>query len=861
MQWPLIGRQSDLDHAVALVEAGTGLALLGPAGVGKSRLLHELGDRAERSGKAVVRAVATESTRSIPFAPLVDLLPAGPTPDPLAMMGMALRSLEKRNRGRGLLLSVDDGHDLDPVSLGFLVQAVAADVATVCLTVRSSEPMAPELVDMWTNGVIERLDLGSLSFEEMKNLIAVVLGTTEPGLVDDLWRLSEGNPLVLHEMVEGAIGTSLEKSAEGVWRSTGPLARSARLADLVGSRLGALPPQVRPGMDMVAVGAPLPVAFAQSALEDAFEVLEEKEMVSIVGQGDEKVVVSAHPMYGEVLVENLTESRKSQALARLVEVAVEGTVQVDPLRAAVWQAEAGLMLSPELALSGGSAAMARHDAVLAESLVQAIDDDPRATLLLARSYSYQQRWDDAESLFASMTDVDGDFGGEIASIRAQNLAFGLGRVLEGREYLEIATRQARDPDLRARLINERAMLSAISGDFADTRAAAGAVLSDAGAGEVARVAAYVSLTIAQAMTGDSLGLEGDVSEAVDLADRVSDVLPFAKDQIEIMQLVALINAGRIDESLDLAESAISREGRGDAMRTTWMSAACLAFDVKGLHEQGKQCARTALELYARADPFGLEPQARGILAMARAQQGDGNADAGIRELPLHHPAPRLSVWIDRGKAWAEAARGDIHTAVQILCDAGRHAIAGEHFAWGLLCFHDVVRLGRPEEVIDDIRSLPDMPGARLLDLLRGHATALAGEDLDELSRIADGLTVCGAHLLAAEVWAQVADLAKAPERQARAGLRSMILQRSCEQATTPALTLRPRVLTPREFDIAVAAGSGLSSPEIAESRFVSTRTVDNHLRSVYRKTGIGSREELAEIMGSALGLAADQGLD
>ena len=33
MQWPLIGRQSDLDHSVGLVESGTGLAIV--VGVGQ----------------------------------------------------------------------------------------------------------------------------------------------------------------------------------------------------------------------------------------------------------------------------------------------------------------------------------------------------------------------------------------------------------------------------------------------------------------------------------------------------------------------------------------------------------------------------------------------------------------------------------------------------------------------------------------------------------------------------------------------------------------------------------------------------------------------------------------------------------
>ena len=52
-------------------------------------------------------------------------------------------------------------------------------------------------------------------------------------------------------------------------------------------------------------------------------------------------------------------------------------------------------------------------------------------------------------------------------------------------------------------------------------------------------------------------------------------------------------------------------------------------------------------------------------------------------------------------------------------------------------------------------------------------------------------------------------------------------------------------LTRREREIATLAAGGLSSKEIAARLFLSSRTVDNHLQSVYGKLGIGGRAELA----------------
>ena len=45
------------------------------------------------------------------------------------------------------------------------------------------------------------------------------------------------------------------------------------------------------------------------------------------------------------------------------------------------------------------------------------------------------------------------------------------------------------------------------------------------------------------------------------------------------------------------------------------------------------------------------------------------------------------------------------------------------------------------------------------------------------------------------------------------------------------------------------AASGASSREIADTLFLSARTVDNHLLRVYTKLGISSRDELLAALG------------
>jgi DNA-binding CsgD family transcriptional regulator len=57
-----------------------------------------------------------------------------------------------------------------------------------------------------------------------------------------------------------------------------------------------------------------------------------------------------------------------------------------------------------------------------------------------------------------------------------------------------------------------------------------------------------------------------------------------------------------------------------------------------------------------------------------------------------------------------------------------------------------------------------------------------------------------------------------------------------------------RILTPREFEIAQLVALGKSNRTIAACLYVSQRTVENHLYSIYCKLDVRSRTELALLM-------------
>ncbi len=846
MAWELVGRDAELERARELVETGTGVALLGPAGVGKSRLLREVLDRVDAATLPTLRFAATEATRSIPFAPFATLVPDAPAWDRLQVFREALAGLRSQVGPRGLVLGVDDAHHLDAGSLALLTAVAREDDITVCFTARSGEPMDADLVDLWTDGVMQRIDIEPLVHAEVLAVLDTALGSYDPALGEELWRLSAGNPLVLHELVEGAAGRTMDRGADGNWRPTAELTDSPRLVDLITARLLRVPEEVRGALALVAVGDPVPLRLLEGAVGSQVEELERLNLVSVARNEDDPHVTPAHPLYGEVLKRRLSATKTREANRSLLDAAVRLETVPDALRTALWQHDAGGIEHPEIAVAGARAALARHDGRLAERLVRPVaGSSPHADIVLGRALTLRHRYSDAEEVLRAVLPDTANTRGELASARAHNLAFGLGRVADAVEVLAEATRVA-DAAARARLYTERGVISAMRGDFVDAEASGRAVIANAAATTPARAAGYVNLSLSLAMTAHCREFDEMLPAAYAAARAARTEVPFAEDQIGVMELCVRCAAGRIDQAVQLGHGGIARSS-GSGLHSTWLSAAAMGLDLAGQLEDVLQAATEARHLMHESDPFALERQARGLQAMARGQHGDPAAVRDVEGIPPSAAEPRVTIWVGRGLVWAAAAAGRTDDAAQRALQTGHEGLAGQHLAWGAPALHDAVRLGRADLVAADLAALRNDHGAELVNTMADHADALADNDADRLLAVATAFGRMHAPLLAAEAAAQ-ASVRLDGEEAARACCLSLGWELRCQEPRTPALTARPAHASKREVEVAIQAARGHTSPRIADGLFLSPRTVDNHLRSVYRKLGLSGRAELSQAL-------------
>ncbi|MFP3900860.1 MAG: LuxR C-terminal-related transcriptional regulator [Acidimicrobiia bacterium] len=867
--WPLVGRAEELRTLRGLLmgPAPRAVVLAGPPGVGKTRLGHECLRVAEQADLTTVQATATRSAARLPFGAVAPLLhDASPEPgtvdDRADLLRRSVAALAERSEDRRVLLFVDDAHLMDDASATLVHQVAVTGAATVLATVRSGEPAPDPVVALWKDGLAERIELGGLSPGSIDELLTAVLGgPVDPATSVEFAERCQGNVLFLRELVMGALDDGSLPDEGGIRRLVRPLSPSARLVEIVETRLGRLDERERALMELVAYGEPLGQSELAALSDPAVaEALERRDLLTSHMDGRRLQVHLAHPIYGDV-VRARTPALRARAIAQSLAEAVESTRPVrheDALRVATWRLMAGGG-HPDVLLEGARIARWRHDFPLAESLALAAVDAGsgfEAALLAAHLASLQGRRDDAERELATLAARAGDDAQrtEVAIARFDNtMARTAG---DGQRILDHARAAITDPDGLDRLDARRLGLVLTA---QGPRAAADAArpIVDRAHGE--------ALVFACLVGAYSLARLGHLDEALEMSHRghaarqaVDTPLAWYPWWHTAVQCLVLLYAGHIDEA---ERMIMAHHGQALAEGSSEAQAVFAVLDGTAVTDRGRvaTAASRAREAVAVSQQLQQPAQVRrdhivAALALALDGQPDAAADAlgEIDALGL----PRLlgdEVDLLQARAWTAAAAGDLPLAHQILeaaADLGDRIgdVVGE-----ATCLHGLARLGRAGDVRDRLSEVAAGIDGDLATARAAHVDALAQGDAAGLEKVSNDFVAMGADLLAAEA---SADAAVARRRSgelreaAAAERRANALAERCESPVTPALhAIEARArLTPAERETATLAASGRTNKEIAEQLYLSARTVENRLQRVYEKLGITGRTELAEAL-------------
>ncbi|MDX6468327.1 MAG: hypothetical protein QOF75_130, partial [Gaiellaceae bacterium] len=330
-RWMLLGRdreRRELDAALAgaRLNRSAVLVLVGEAGIGKTTLLQDAGERAHAAGMRVLRASGIESEARVPFAGLLELLrPALPVveriPEPqraalesalalrpgtaqerFAVGAATLSLLAAYAEEAPIVALVDDAHWLDGSStdaLLFAMRRLVADPIAVVIAVREEEP---SFVD---NAHLPTLHVGGLDRAAAAALVGEVA-------VDRLYAATEGNPLALLELAPEAARLAelpIDMPAPIVGRVVGGFVR----------RAASLPERTRRALVIAAASDTGDLASLArvypGCVEDLFPAEEDGLVVLREGRVEFRHALARSAVYGAASTEDQRAAHRVLALA------------------------------------------------------------------------------------------------------------------------------------------------------------------------------------------------------------------------------------------------------------------------------------------------------------------------------------------------------------------------------------------------------------------------------------------------------------------------------------------------------------------------------------------------------------------
>lgn len=864
--WPLIGRDALVARVSAALLARTArrVVLTGEAGVGKSRVAAAAAAAAEAAGDLVVTLQGNPVLAAVPLGVAGALVPDHTLADqPLALFTAVREDLLARAAGRRIVLDVESASIIDPVTIGLIGQLVASNVVTVIATIRTGDVLPDAIRSGWSPDDSTRFDVPPLTKAEVGDLLQRALaGPVAWHVGDELHAASDGNPLYLRELVLGAAAAGRLVVVAGTWQLTGDPVATPALRDLVGGSVRALDDVTRDVVERLAVAGELRVAHLAGPAADALGRLEETGIVAIDSGRSGLTVRFAQESYGSVVRDGLSTLRRATLAREHARLLEQDGNPDDTLRIALLRLDAGEPVEDATLLVAAESAALIRDYGTVERLTGAAssleDADPRLLLRRGAALSRLGRLPEAIATLDAATSRADALASDpalvvetaIASAFARaSIVDGTGPALDALDALP--THLGQSPGVAL----VRSTLLLWEHRAGEARLLLESVAPAFDGSPFERALHANSLAPALSAQGENEAALAAIESVLETARAAGPSWPIPLATIESTHAEMLLQAGRHTESFAAALRGLRIATADDDQFVTRY----LEFTLGRIElERGRleAAARWCQEVVGGAlsrGPISLVAPAAGTLAIVRLSQGD---DAAAREalalIPpgrhLFNPPAVLAAGI------AAARSGDLAEAASILLGAAAGAEQTSYPALACWYYFTLARWGDPGAAADGLERLAAAGTGELIALQARHARAEASGDRAALVAVGDDWERRGANLYAAEALASAARLAQsAGESRAATGLqaRSDTLAALTQGGMTPLLrftaTLVP--LTAREREIAALAAQGTASKDIADRLFLSVRTVDNHLQSIYGKLGIRGRRELAAAIG------------
>jgi DNA-binding CsgD family transcriptional regulator len=927
----LVERETELEvirAAVRHASAGAGrlIAIEGPAGIGKTRLLMAARESAGEAAMHVLHARGSELEREFPYglvrqlfepvladaqeeerralmsgaAEIVEPLLAQGGSFPLPALGDSsfpilhglywlTANLAER---RPVVLAIDDAHWGDLESLRFihyLAGRLEEAPVLLALTARPTEPSAHgELIAaISSDPAAEVVRPAPLSDEAVAVLVKSALGShAEDAFCKACHHASSGNPFVLHDLLS-------ELRIEGIAPTAAAAADVAEVTPKTVSRtvllrLARLSPEALSLAQATAVlgdGAEIRDAAALAGIDAtaALEAADSLADVDLLSPG--RPLSFVHPLTRAAIYTDLPVGKRSQAHNTAAHLLAARGADPDAVAAHLLASDPmGDPAAVELLRAAAARALERGTPAASVRYLRRAWSEPPPTdtrrHVLAEILTATGRAADSdtpeelrETLVAELTAAP-----EVLMSRAAELAWmlnGSGHPEDASAVLGQAIEAASDVgnvDLALQLEIQRLTTDLVPPNEIKARMEPYRERIQAGTSADRLWLAVEAWRMM--LTGEG------AREAAGLARRALDGWRIFVEQPESMVPSQLVLVLAVAEDFELAERALEVMIAGArAIGSAPLEGASLGLRSelefrRGVISGASADARTAIEI-ARSHAFvPALPLVIAWITQALVERGElveAARELKIGGMEVEVPDHMSFTPILYSRAMVALGEGKHRRALEDLMEIGRREARSEtsYFPWDSEAAVVLASLGRRDEALHLAET--GLERARRWGTAGsvGHATrslglVVGGRDGIEHLRAAvklleesqsgleymRALTDFGAALRRAGRRVDAREpLREALELARRRGALAIARRAHEELAATgeklgPLIAVGVESLTPSERRIARLAADGLTNREIAQTLFLSVKTVESHLRSAYRKLDVSSREDL-----------------